>query len=99
MELTILAVWLALAVLSAWVAGQKHRSEGEGFVLGALFGPLGVLVEALLPAGTPPSPPQPPTEAELEAQRRLENWVLIACLLLFVGGVAAVFVLELLGIK
>jgi hypothetical protein len=38
--------------LGAWVATQKRRSASEGLVLGLLFGPLGVLVEALLPQGS-----------------------------------------------
>jgi len=40
--------------LSAWIAGEKNRGFGEGLLLGFLFGPLGVLVEALLPSGSPP---------------------------------------------
>jgi hypothetical protein len=60
-----------LAVLSAWIAGQKNRSGGEGFNLGALFGPLGVLVEALLPAGAPRPPlAEAEREARAEAKRR-----------------------------
>lgn len=46
-------VLLLTAGLGAWVATQRHRGAGEGLVLGLLFGPFGVLVEALLPAGTP----------------------------------------------
>jgi hypothetical protein len=38
--------------LGAWVATHKHRGTLEGFILGLLFGPLGVLVEALLPNGS-----------------------------------------------
>jgi hypothetical protein len=57
---TIAAVaWLVFAVFGAWVAAQKDRGQGEGFVLGFLFGPLGVLIEALLPAGKPAEPPSP----------------------------------------
>jgi len=44
-----LAAWVGSAVLGAWVAAQKSRSTFEGFALGCLFGPFGVLVEALLP--------------------------------------------------
>lgn len=42
-----------LSVLGAWVAAEKERAPGEGAVLGLLFGPLGVLIEALLPNGAP----------------------------------------------
>ncbi len=39
-----------LATLGCWVARQKGRWGWEGLVIGGLFGPLGVMVEALLPA-------------------------------------------------
>jgi len=35
--------------LGAWVAIQKGRSDGEGFLLGFLLSLYGVLLEALLP--------------------------------------------------
>jgi hypothetical protein len=41
-----------LGALGAWIAKQKRRGPIEGFILGFLFGPLGVVIEALLPAGT-----------------------------------------------
>jgi uncharacterized membrane protein YsdA (DUF1294 family) len=45
--------WLVIAVLFAclgvYVASQCGRSSGEGFLLGLLFGPVGVIVAALLP--------------------------------------------------
>lgn len=44
-------VLLASGTFGAWVAQQKRRSGGEGFLLGCLFGPFGILIEALLPAG------------------------------------------------
>lgn len=47
--LLLLVMWLAFAGLGAWIAGQKHRSVEEGFALGLIFGPLGCLIEALLP--------------------------------------------------
>jgi hypothetical protein len=47
------AVYLVVAFIFAffgrWVAYQCGRESIEGFVLGLLFGPLGVIVEALLP--------------------------------------------------
>jgi len=53
MEWLVLIVVLALvfAGFGAFVAVQKRREASEGFILGMLFGPLGVLVEALLPQG------------------------------------------------
>lgn len=46
------AAALVFGLFGAWVADQRGRSPLEGLVVGALFGPLGVLVEALLPAGS-----------------------------------------------
>jgi hypothetical protein len=60
-------IWLASGVLGRYVALQKGRSAGEGFALGFLFGPLGALIEALLPAAPPP-----PRKAR--AGRHLEGW-------------------------
>lgn len=39
-----------------WVAGQRNRDQSEGLILGSVFGPFGVLIEVLLPPGTPPKP-------------------------------------------
>lgn len=38
-------MWL----LGIYVAGERGRSGWEGFILAFLFGPFGVLIEALLP--------------------------------------------------
>jgi hypothetical protein len=47
----LILTWLFLCgPLGGWVAGQKGRSGAEGFALGFVFGPFGVLVEALLPS-------------------------------------------------
>jgi uncharacterized membrane protein YeaQ/YmgE (transglycosylase-associated protein family) len=35
--------------LGGWIAAQRNRGMAEGLLLGALFGPLGALVEAFLP--------------------------------------------------
>lgn len=43
------------AALGAYVAAQKRRPVPEGAVLGAVFGPVGCLIEACLPAFAPPS--------------------------------------------
>ncbi len=48
--LLVVALFLAaMGLLSAWIAGQRGRSVIEGLILGCLFGPLGVIVECLLP--------------------------------------------------
>ncbi len=53
----ILITWIGFGLIfgafGAWVAAQRGRGGGEGLILGFLFGPLGVLVEALLPQGAP----------------------------------------------
>ncbi len=51
MEILIFCVlcWLCMGVFAVWIAAQKGRPAAEGFLVGFLFGPLGVLVEALLP--------------------------------------------------
>ena len=54
MEILFVA-WLIFAILGMWIANQKHREGGEGFILGLLFGPIGCLIEAILPNGTQPA--------------------------------------------
>ena len=44
--LIFMVVWASLGI---WIAEQKGRGQGEGMILGALLGPLGVIIEALLP--------------------------------------------------
>jgi hypothetical protein len=49
LAIAFLVPWLMCTMLAAWVADEKNRSPIEGFLLGLLFGPLGVLVEVGLP--------------------------------------------------
>ncbi len=73
----IIVYWLVFGVifgaLGAWIANEKHRDQGEGFILGFLFCPLGVIIEAVLP--NPPQavlePTPQPTAEELARQREL----------------------------
>jgi muconolactone delta-isomerase len=60
--------------LSMWIATQKNRDQGEGIILGLLFGPFGCLIEALMPAGTytPPSEPHVPTSLDAETIARIK---------------------------
>lgn len=48
-------MWALIAFVfggfGAWISAQKRRGAAEGLILGLLFGPLGVLVAALLPQG------------------------------------------------
>lgn|GEM_PF-7064156 len=41
---------IVYAVLGSWIAVQNGRRKIEGGILGFLLGPIGVLVEALLPS-------------------------------------------------
>lgn len=45
----LIAGGLVFGLLGRWVADQCGRRGSEGFVLGFLFGPVGVIIEALLP--------------------------------------------------
>jgi hypothetical protein len=60
-------VWLIFAGLGSWIASQKRRDGGEGFLLGLLFGPFGCLIEAVLPNGAPPPPPVVKTPEQIAA--------------------------------
>lgn len=42
-------VWAVCGCLAAWIAGQRGRSGVEGFLLGFLFGPFGIIIELFLP--------------------------------------------------
>ncbi len=68
--IAVLAV--VFGFLGMWIALQKRREQQEGFILGLLFGPLGVLIEAVLPTIAEPTSPQPQralTGEELERRR------------------------------
>ena len=56
----VIATWLVagavFGLVGMWVAGLKGRGGGEGFLLGFLLGPIGVLVEAVLQNRPKPSP-------------------------------------------
>lgn len=51
--LFVVILWVIFALFGAYVASQKNRAGMEGLILGFLFGPLGVLIEALLPTLLP----------------------------------------------
>lgn len=70
-------LWVLCGVVGAVIAANKRASGGLGFTLGLLFGPIGLIVAALLsPSENPdragaPSPSnaaatKPPTEANLQ---------------------------------
>jgi hypothetical protein len=45
----LLVLGLAFGILSSWLAGGRGRSSLEGFLLGLLLGPLGLIIELILP--------------------------------------------------
>lgn len=47
--LAFVGFMVGMSYLGAWVAKQKGRPRYEGFILGGLMGPFGVIVEGLLP--------------------------------------------------
>jgi hypothetical protein len=49
----LMILWLVFAGLGYYVATQRGRPEIEGVILGFLFGPLGCLIVAMLPARSP----------------------------------------------
>ncbi len=49
MPVVLLLVWASFGGLGFWIASQKRRPEAEGLVLGLIFGPLGCLIEGLMP--------------------------------------------------
>jgi hypothetical protein len=49
-----LSVALLLGLVGQYIAGAKNRSDGEGFILAFLLGPIGLIVLALLPTLPPP---------------------------------------------
>lgn len=78
---TGLTVGLICGGFGSWIATQKHRDPGEGMLLGFVFGPIGLLIEAMLP--NKPAPDRqsnpasviPPHERrdEFRSQRRLRK--------------------------
>jgi hypothetical protein len=70
----LLVVWGVLGFIGAYVADQKGRSGGEGFLLSILLGPIGILIEAVLPTiqkpQSRPSAPAPSQADTDEAVRR-----------------------------
>jgi Na+/melibiose symporter-like transporter len=47
-------LWIVCGCLGAWITGRRGRSSLSGFVLGVLFGPLGLMIALFLPQGVVP---------------------------------------------
>jgi hypothetical protein len=58
MEVLVLLVIVGLAMggIGAYISTQKGREGAEGFFLGFLLGPLGLLIAVLMPVQTPRLP-------------------------------------------
>lgn len=69
-------VWLSFGGFGAWIASVKNRPTHEGMLVGVFFGPLGCLIEALLPDGQPTLVGSPPSDdgsdSVLEKEREAE---------------------------
>lgn len=87
--LFLIVGWLLLAALAMYVAVQRRRPVFEGFVLGLVFGPLGVLVAALLPMPPAPARPHPRPHAAgpgPRAQGSGSSALGVAIILAMLGG-------------
>jgi len=65
----LIVFWLVFAAVGYWISGQKNCEGSEGCLLGLLLGPIGLLIEAVLPTiprqaapGNQPSTPFLTTE-------------------------------------
>ncbi|AGA28609.1 hypothetical protein [Singulisphaera acidiphila] len=79
-DLTILFVIGAAGIalfggFGSWVASQKGRQPVEGMMLGAVFGPLGVLIEALLPQGPGRNRPSKSSRSDFWSQPPEPTWL------------------------
>lgn len=46
--LCVLAIWVAMGLIAAYIFRKKGRKDGNGFVLGFLLGPLGIIIALTL---------------------------------------------------
>lgn len=51
--LIVVFLWLYTGWITARIFRKRRRSMGAGFVLGFLFGPVGIVIAKLLPEGGP----------------------------------------------
>ena len=96
MDIMVLLVTIGIGAvicggIGAYVAAQKRRAAAEGFLLGLILGPLGVVVAALLPTGDRPAT-RPATGTVAEAPPFAERVGVVAILIAL-----AVFVIAYLA--
>jgi hypothetical protein len=68
--LIIIVLWVVMSAFGFWVASQKNRNPVEGLLLGLLFGPFGVLIEALLPTNPSQGKPSQGKQSPVAGQER-----------------------------
>ena len=68
-------VVFGFSILGGWLAREKNRDATEGYALGFLFGPFGVLIEALLPTFTTEQAAQRATEQAARRTAKSEKCV------------------------
>lgn len=62
--------WVLFVGLGAYISSQKNRPAIEGVLLSLIFGPLGIIIAALLPTQSPPAAARPRrTAAQLAAEQ------------------------------
>lgn len=66
-------VWLSFGGFGAWIASIKNRPTLEGALVGLFFGPLGCLIEALLPDGQPTLAVPPASDGGVDFVAAKEN--------------------------
>jgi len=86
--IVLAVVSLSFGALGGWVAIQKRREPYEGAILGILFGPVGVLVEALLPIGdAEPKTRRGPLGGSPLGFKLVAAYKLVGAVLLFGAGI------------
>ena len=92
-------LWIVFVGVSAAAADARGRRVVEGLLLGLLLGPVGMLIEGLLPAregvaasavaqGCADAAPPGPSAAVPSADRPLSPWLFVL-IMLAVGGLLA----------
>jgi len=74
MEIGILFLVAGLCGIIGAAIGSPANKAGSGFILGLLFGPLGLIIIAILARVSPPPLADPPPEAKAKGAMSLEEF-------------------------